>query len=72
MENIPMVAVNSSNIESVGYDQDTETLYVEFKNGSAYKYDNVPFWKFTELVDADSAGKYLNAEIKGQHEYSRL
>ena len=67
-----MVAVESSNIESVGYDESTETLYVTFKNGSTYKYDKVPFWKFTELVDADSVGKYLNAEIKGQHEYSRL
>ncbi len=69
---IPMQSVESSNIDSIGYDQDSETLYVEFKSGITYKYENVPFYKYTELMDANSVGRYLNAEIKGAHEYSRL
>ena len=69
---IPMQAVESSNVGAIGYDQDTEILYVEFKSGMTYKYEKVPFWQYTELMDANSVGKYLNAEIKGTYEYSRL
>ena len=69
---IEMQQVKSSNIDGIGYDQDTETLYVEFKSGITYKYEQVPFWHYTELMDADSQGKFLNAEIKGTYEYSRL
>ena len=69
---IPMQEVKSSNIAAIGYDQDTESLYVEFKSGRTYKYDKVPFWHYTELMDADSVGKFLNAEIKGTYEYTGL
>lgn len=34
--------VSSSNIASIGYDPGSETLEIEFTNGSIYQYFNVP------------------------------
>ena len=34
--------VASSNIASIGYDPDSETLEIEFTNGSIYQYFNIP------------------------------
>ncbi len=63
--------VNSSNVESVGYDVDSQTLEVAFKNGAVYQYFDVPQNTFEELRDADSVGGYLAARIKGTYRYSR-
>ncbi len=35
-------SVASSNIASIGYDEPSQTLEVEFLNGSIYQYYNVP------------------------------
>lgn len=54
--------VESSNIKSIGYED--ETLEVEFLNGSIYQYYNVPQDLFDGIMNADSHGKYLNEYIK--------
>lgn len=69
-----LVPVESSNLSGVGYDQDSATLYVEFrgttlKNGTVkpptlYAYDGVPPTVHQELMTADSKGSYLNAVVK--------
>jgi hypothetical protein len=64
--------VSSSNIESVGYDEDSETLEVEFKNGTLYQYFDVPQGAFNGLVNAESVGGYLAENIKGVYRYSRV
>jgi len=69
MEVIP---VTSSNVESIGYDADSSTLQVEFKNGSTYQYFDVHESIFTGLRDADSIGGYLAARIKGTYRYSKV
>jgi hypothetical protein len=35
-------AVTSSNIASIGYDEDSQTLEIEFLNGGLYQYFDVP------------------------------
>ncbi|MGY1889303.1 KTSC domain-containing protein [Pseudomonas jessenii] len=65
------VQVSSSNVESVGFDEDSETLEVEFKNGTLYQYFDVPKNVYEGLVGADSVGGYLAANIKGVYRYSR-
>lgn len=65
--------VSSSNIASVGYDPDTETLEVEFlKNGRIYQYYNVPEFMFERLLEAPSVGVFFNAEIKNDFACSPL
>jgi KTSC domain len=58
-------AVSSSNIASIGYEEASETLEVEFsKNGRVYQYLNVPSFMFERLMQANSVGTFFNAEIK--------
>ena len=64
--------VESSNIESIGYDSKSQTLEIEFLNGSIYQYFDVPQHVFDELMSADSHGKYLAANIKGHYRYSKV
>jgi hypothetical protein len=56
---IPMTAVKSSQIESVGHMDDT--LAVKFKSGSTYHYPGVTAEQFADLHKADSIGKAFNA-----------
>lgn len=64
-------AVSSSNISSVGYDTDSETLEVEFvKTGKLYEYYNVPQFEYDRLLDAPSIGIYFNANIRNSYSCS--
>jgi len=67
-----MTRVASSNIASVGYDEDSSTLQVEFNNGTTYQYFDVPENLFIGLRYADSVGGYLAANIKGTYRYSKV
>lgn len=67
-----MINVDSSNVESVGYDEGSSTLQVKFKNGAMYQYFDVPENVFTGLRDADSIGGYLAARIKGTYRYTKV
>ncbi len=64
--------VSSSNIASIGYDEATQTLEVEFLNNSVYQYFNVPPNIHDELMAAPSHGVYLNANVKNHYAYGRL
>lgn len=61
MERTP---VTSSNIVSVGYEAETLTLEIEFKNGSVYQYSGVPSDEFDSFMNAGSKGTYFHARIK--------
>lgn len=64
--------VKSSNIESIGYDSNSQTLEIAFLNSSVYQYFDVPERIFEELMGADSQGKYLASNIKGYYRYSKV
>ncbi|WP_272533852.1 KTSC domain-containing protein [Providencia sp. PROV212] len=64
--------VVSSNIRSVGYDQDDEILEIEFNNGAIYQYFDVPQSAYSDLITAESVGSYLARHIKGNYRYSRV
>lgn len=66
-------AVVSSNLKSVGYDEDSSTLEIEFHNGSVYRYADIPSSEYRALMAADSKGRYFNANIKsGGYSYRRV
>lgn len=71
MENIIFKFVESSNIESVGYDDTTSSMYVKYKSGT-YKYDGVDKSVFESLLTSTSKGKFMNENIKGQYNYSKV
>jgi uncharacterized protein len=64
--------VSSSNIASVGYEPNTMTLEVEFKNGSVYQYFDVSESVYQEMMSAASVGSYLNQNIKNSYRYVQV
>ena len=64
--------VASSNIASLGYDEPSQTLEIEFTNGMIYQYYNVGSVLFEQLMQAPSKGQFLNAYIRNAHAYSRV
>lgn len=67
-----MTYVSSSNIESIGFEADTNTLTVEFIKGGTYEYSGVPEHLYDELMSADSKGTFFAANIKGSYGYTRV
>lgn len=71
-KNEEMFPVQSSNIESVGYDPADQEAYIKFLNGSVYVYRDVPQHEFDGLKDAPSVGSYLNRNFKNVYAYERI
>jgi hypothetical protein len=73
MNDIEMIpTVGSSNVDSIGYDEATQTLRVMFIKGGFYEYRNVPPMEFEQLKNAPSVGAYLSHNIKGNYPYARI
>ncbi len=65
--------VNSTMISSIGYDPSSGTLEVEFNNGGAiWQYYDFPEHMWNEFENAESHGKYFNANIKDQYRGGRV
>jgi hypothetical protein len=64
--------VASTNVTSVGYDEASETLEVEFANGTVYQYFNVGAELYRQFREAPSKGQFLNAYIRRAYPYSRV
>jgi hypothetical protein len=63
--------VQSSNLVSVGYDESTSTLEIEFRSG-IYQYYDVPLHIFEELMSANSVGSYHHKNIKNTFSFSKV
>lgn len=64
--------VQSSNIASVGYEESTETLEVEFSDGNVYQYQGVPKHIYEQLVSAPSVGQFFHFNIRNSFPYMRI
>lgn len=64
--------VESSTIESIGYDFPSKTLELRFKNGSTYQYFDVPEPIWQSLLAAPSIGAYFSSAIRGVFRYARV
>lgn len=69
---IDMIPVDSSNVESVGYDENEQILYVRFLTGATYIYKGVNNYEFEGLLSAPSVGSYLHRNIKNNYPYERI
>jgi hypothetical protein len=56
--------VNSTCLDVVSYDEDTEILILEFDDGSLYRYLDVPLGQVVALLAAPSKGIYFNQSIR--------
>jgi hypothetical protein len=65
-------AVSSSNITSVGYDANSETLEIEFNSGGIYQYYNFPQFMYDQFMQSGSLGTFFHANIKDAYSCSRV
>lgn len=69
MDRLP---VDSSNLAAVGYDPETRTLEIEFRNGRVYRYFDVPSDVYEELMAADTLGGYFNRNIRNRYPFEQI
>ena len=67
-----MTIVQSSNIEAIGYAEESHTLAVQFKGrkgaaGSLYEYANVPVGVWHDFLQAVSKGAFFASALKGKY-----
>lgn len=66
-------AIESSNIDKIGYCEATHTLACRFKNSNElYIYQGVPVNIFTELTKAESQGSYFQKTIRPYYIHTKV
>jgi KTSC domain len=68
----PMDSVNSSNISTIDYDSDSESLTITFRSGASYLYRGVPPEVYEGLKYASSPGRYFQTAIKSAYSGIRI
>jgi hypothetical protein len=66
------IPLTSSNILRVRYDENTNTLEIEFQGGRVYQYFDIPPQIFEGLINASSHGQFFSEQIKGHFRYARV
>lgn len=56
--------VTSSNVVSIGYEEETHTVEVEFKGMSVYQYQGVPPDVYESFMAAGSKGSFVQRTLK--------
>jgi len=56
--------VKSRILRSVGYDESTKILEIEFQNGLVYQFTGVPLKVHTDLMHSGEIGKYFSEKIR--------
>lgn len=56
---------NSSTVARTVYNEAEKIMFVEFKNGKQYQYNQFPVEEWQKLLQAESIGKYIHAHVKG-------
>ena len=62
-------SVKSSNLASIGYDEENNILEIEFNHGGIYQYSNVPYYVYEELMNASSHGTFFSANIRNNKKF---
>lgn len=70
-EDFVIDTTESSNIARIVYKSDKKTLYITFKRGGTYRYDNVPANIALDLKNAESVGKFFQDNIKNKFNFSK-
>lgn len=65
------IKLESSSINSVGYDHALNILEIEFQSGSVYQYFEVPLSVYEQLISASSKGKYFHKSIANEFTYQQ-
>ena len=66
------ISIISKVLKSVGYDEASATLEVEFKNGGVYEYLDVPAEEYSALMLAPPKGTYFGDYIRDAYRFKRI
>lgn len=66
----PVIDTKSSLVVSVGYDG--SNLYVTLTPNRNYKFYDVPYADYYNLMTASSKGRYFNSHIVGKYKSARI
>jgi hypothetical protein len=64
--------VDSTTLQSVGYESKSQVLELEFCSGALYQYFEVPEEEHQALLSAESKGRYFGFHIRNQYRFERL
>lgn len=77
-----MLRVDSSNVFAIGYDEPSETLYVQFWKeskskasqmpGPMYKYFKVPKRMFMQMYTSKSKGQFVWERLRERYKYTMV
>jgi len=65
MSKIKMIPVTSSNIKAVAHKDGA--LYVQFKGGKTFSYEDVRKETYRDLIISDSVGSFFARNIRNNH-----
>ena len=60
----------SENLDAIGWK--LNKLFIRFKSGVTYSYEDCPFDYFDALQKVESAGKHFHKFIRGKFRYTKL
>ena len=63
--------VTSTAVSSVGYDERSSMLEVEFESGAVYDYFDVPPKVYHDLLKAPSVGSFVSRQVRDQYPFVR-
>ena len=66
------IAVNSSSLATVAYDDERGVLQVEFLDGTVYQYLAVPRETYEGLCGAESKGGHFNRQIRNRFAWVKM
>jgi hypothetical protein len=67
-----VIAVESTALSTVGYDEARALLRIEFCNRAVYQYFGVPAAVHQALLGSASKGSYFNQRIRGRFPFSQV
>ena len=67
-----VIAVESTTLAVVAYDEARGLLRLEFRSQAIYQYLGVPAMVHQALLGAPSKGSYFNQAIRGRFPYKRV
>ena len=64
--------VESAAIQEIDYDSKRSKLLVRFQSGERYVYVGVPGEVHRSFLEADSKGRFFQAEIRDNYPYNKI
>jgi len=64
--------VLSQLLKAIGYDANSGTLEVQFRNGGTFQFFSVPAFVYNKLLNAESKGSYFENRVRPHFKFRRL